>query len=95
MLKKAESQVRPMEYPALAEARAAVIDLELPVTLANRVLELESKLEEKERQFTQELESVRRDALEQGKHARTAVEGMKLPGGVVVTPLRQPPCRIA
>jgi flagellar assembly protein FliH len=67
MLKKAESQVRPMEYPALAEARAAVIDLELPVTLANRVLELESKLEEKERQFTQELESVRRDALEQGK----------------------------
>jgi flagellar assembly protein FliH len=67
MLKKVENQVRPMEYPALAGTRASVIDLELPVNLANRVRELESKLEEKEKQVAQRLESVRCDALEQGK----------------------------
>ena len=67
MLKRAENQVRRMEYPALTATRAAVIDLELPVSMANRVRELESKLEENERHAAQRLENTRRDALEQGK----------------------------
>jgi flagellar assembly protein FliH len=67
MLKKVDGRVLQMEYPALAGTRAAVIDLALPANLANRVRELESKLEENERQVAQKLERVRRDAMEQGR----------------------------
>jgi flagellar assembly protein FliH len=67
VLKKADGRVQAMEYPSLAGTRAPVIDLALSVNLTNRVRELESKLEEGERQVAQTLERVRLDAMEQGK----------------------------
>jgi flagellar assembly protein FliH len=68
MLNKLESKVRPMEYPALVGASVSGMEFESAANLANRVRELESKLQEKERSFARRLESVRQDGLEQGKH---------------------------
>jgi flagellar assembly protein FliH len=67
MLRKVEGPVRPMEYPALAGTQASVIGLESPVNLADRVRELESKLEERESQLARTVENVRREALDQGR----------------------------
>lgn len=65
MLNELEGEIRPMEYPALAGTSVSVMELE---PAANRVRELESKLEEKDRVFARKLESARQDALDQGKH---------------------------
>jgi flagellar assembly protein FliH len=44
-----------------------LIDLEAPSSLADRVRELETELETRDRQFAQRLESATRDAMEQGR----------------------------
>jgi flagellar assembly protein FliH len=67
MLSKLDSKVRPMEYPLLTGTSAADTEPVSSAGLALRVRELESKLAETEQQHARKLESVRREALEQGK----------------------------
>jgi flagellar assembly protein FliH len=67
MLSKLESKVRPMEYPLLTAASTSDAELESPGNLALRMRELESKLAEREQQHARKLESVRHEAVEQGK----------------------------
>jgi flagellar assembly protein FliH len=67
MLREHENDVRPLQYPALSGTPAPVIELESPAKLADRVRDLESRLEERDRQCALQLESARHEALEQGK----------------------------
>ena len=62
-----EAEIRALEYPASGQAQPAVIDLQPRPGLADRVRELEAQLESRDRQFAQQLESARRDAMEQGR----------------------------
>jgi flagellar hook-basal body complex protein FliE len=63
---KQENRVRPMEYPMLAGVSTSGASLESPAGLALRVQELESTLAEREQQHARTMESVRREAMEQG-----------------------------
>jgi flagellar assembly protein FliH len=67
MESKRETRVLRLEYPLLAGTAAA--GGELFRTPADRLRELESKLEERERRFARVLESTRSEALEKGKQA--------------------------
>jgi flagellar assembly protein FliH len=57
-----------MEYPVVEGGQAPVIDLEPPVNPAERVRELETKLESRDQHFAREMESALRDATERGRH---------------------------
>lgn len=67
MLGKMEVRVRPMQYPVLAGASTPAVDLESPADLVANLRQLESRLEEREKQFVQELETVRREAFQRGR----------------------------
>jgi flagellar assembly protein FliH len=67
MLSEPETKVRAMEYPALGGAPPPVIELESPLELAQRVRELETELENKEKQCARKVENARQEALEKGK----------------------------
>ena len=62
-----ENEVRPLQYPAFSGKPVPKIELESPAKLADRVRDLESRLEERDGQFTRQLETARHLALEQGK----------------------------
>jgi flagellar assembly protein FliH len=64
---KNESDVRVLEYPALAGGEPPVIELEPPASPEERVRELETQLESRDRHFARQLESATRDAAEQGR----------------------------
>ncbi|HVT97220.1 MAG TPA: FliH/SctL family protein [Acidobacteriaceae bacterium] len=65
-MSKNESEIRIMEYPALAGGRP-VIKTQAPPDPVERVRELEAQLEMSERRFAQGLENATRDALERGR----------------------------
>ncbi len=67
MLSRRGGEIRPVKYPSLGGAAAAVLDTESPETLASRLRELGIRIEEKEREFARSLESERQSALEQGR----------------------------
>lgn len=67
MADKLENQIRRMEYPVLTGTFNSVREFESPADALNRVRALESKLDDQERQFARELDTVRREALEKGK----------------------------
>lgn len=67
MLGKIESKVRVMDYPVLAGGSLPVPEVESPADLVARVRELEAKLADQERQFSRQIETVRSQALEQGR----------------------------
>lgn len=66
MLNEHENEIHSLNYPALG-GRAPVIDLERPVSPADRIRDLESKLAATENRFAGTLESARREALERGR----------------------------
>ena len=67
MLGKADSAIRTMDYPLLAGAPSALMDLTSPAELLARVRVLEQEREDREQRFARQLESVRQEALEQGR----------------------------
>jgi flagellar assembly protein FliH len=62
-----EAEIRALEYPAHGGARPALIDLQAPVSLADRVRELETQLETRGRGFAREMEIAAQAAEERGR----------------------------
>jgi flagellar assembly protein FliH len=69
MLGNTDTQVRTMQYPVLPGGSLTAMDGASQADLAARVRELEAALVQREKQFAQQLEAVRREANEKGREA--------------------------
>lgn len=74
MLGHPEASIRPMEYPILSAGAPPVIELAPAPDLAVRLRELEARLGERERQFSEQLEAARREAGEKAREATHSEE---------------------
>jgi flagellar assembly protein FliH len=67
MLANAERDVRPMQYPMLAENSPGAMECESPADLIARVRTLEATLAEREMQFGRQMEAVRREGADKAR----------------------------
>lgn len=67
MLRNAENEIRPMQYPVLAGGALPEVDLEPTSRLVLRVRELEAELAEREQQFERQAAAAGREAIEKGR----------------------------
>lgn len=67
MLGKVDPDVRPMRYPVLSGSNSALAEPESAADLLARIRKLEMKIEEREKLFANELETVRREGVKKGR----------------------------